>query len=77
MWKEITFILIGFILGSVSFSYIILSLLKNMIGDDYEINKPKVKGENNLLQVFQSNKKENKSKDANNKRIKLFKRKNK
>jgi glycerol-3-phosphate acyltransferase PlsY len=77
MWKEITFILIGFILGSISFSYIILSLLKSMIGDDYEINKPKVKGENNLLQVFQSNKKENNSKDANDKRIKLFKRKNK
>ena len=65
---------IGLILGFI----IQAKLMKPLIGDDFEINRPKVKGENNLLQVLQNNKKESKtSEEVKKKRFKIFKRKNK
>lgn len=51
MWDKIGLILIGFIFGMVAMWY----LMKPALGDDYEINRPKVKGRNNVLEVDQNN----------------------
>jgi len=80
MWKELAFLFIGFTLGGFSFTWLTLRSVRELIGDDYEINKPKVKGENNILRVFQSNKKdkdEKQSVENKKKRFGFLKRKNK
>jgi hypothetical protein len=51
MWYEIALIFFGFICGMITMWY----LVKPALGDDYEINRPKVKGRNNILDVVQNN----------------------
>lgn len=79
MWKEIALILLGFSLGSYVGYWIASRLYRPLIGDDFEINKPKVKGSDNILQVFQSNKKDKTldNTEPKKKRIGWFKRKHK
>ena len=82
MWKEVALLLIGFALGSYAGFSIQALLFRPLVGDDFEINKPKVKGENNLLQVLQTNTKDSTgntgtSETTKEKKIKIFKRKNK
>lgn len=79
MWKEIAFLCFGLSLGITWGYWIASKLYKPLVGDDFEINKPKIKGEDNILQVFQSNKKDTTTDNSNvkKKRFKLLKRKNK
>jgi len=56
MWKDIALILIGLVCGMVGGVSLTIALLKNLIGDDYEINKPKARGRNNKIVVEQTNK---------------------
>ena len=78
MWKELAIAALGMSTGTLMGAWLQSQILKPFIGNDYEINKPKVKGENNLLQVLQSNKSETgKNKETKERRLKLFKRKNK
>lgn len=51
MWYEIALIFFGFIFGMITMWF----LVKPALGDDYEINRPKVKGRNNILDVAQNN----------------------
>lgn len=71
IWIYIALIAIGIIIGIIAGCYIQYSLLKNNIGDDYEINRPKIKGENNILDIKQKNDVEKK---PNKKKFKLFRR---
>jgi len=78
MWKELFFVAIGLFGGSLLGNALAIRQMKSLVGDDYEINKPKVKGENNLLHIFQSNNdSEETTEEVNKKKIKLFNRKNK
>lgn len=53
MTKEIMLICIGVIIGMV----LMFQMVKGRLGDDYEINKPKVRGHGNALDVSQVNQK--------------------
>lgn len=53
MTKEIMIVCIGVIIGMV----LMFQMVKGRIGDEYEINKPKVRGKGNALDVSQVNKK--------------------
>lgn len=79
MWKEIAILLAGGLLFSLPSIFITIKLMSTIVGDDYEIVKPKIKGEDNILQVLQSNKKEvtNTNNNMKKKRIRLLKRRNK
>lgn len=51
MWNNIGLLAIGCICG-MTFMWF---LVKPALGDDYKINRPKVKGRNNMLDVTQNN----------------------
>jgi hypothetical protein len=53
MYKEVTFLLIGVCLGTYLGIWMSLKMLLPSVGDDFEINKPKIKGEGNTLEVTQ------------------------
>jgi hypothetical protein len=68
MWANLTIFLSGIIIGMTLMWF----LTKNEIGDDYKINKPKVKGENNSMKISQENSSPNKISGFFNKKDKKF-----
>lgn len=55
MWDYIAIGVIGILIGSYLGFWFQGLILKPMIGDDFEINKPKIKGQNNELKIDQQN----------------------
>ena len=56
LWSYIAALLAGMLIGIIVF----FQMVKNIIGDTYQIKKPKLKGENNILEIKQTNKKDKK-----------------
>lgn len=55
MYKELFFVVIGLAVGIYCGYASAIFQLKPALGDDYEINKPKIKGQDNTLEVIQQN----------------------
>jgi hypothetical protein len=66
MWKFIAALCIGVVLGLFGGYYVASVTYKPLIGDHYTIEKPKIKGDNNILQIDQDN-----LKDENNSNNKI------
>jgi hypothetical protein len=66
MQEALMYMCIGFAIGIAAGSAMNTELLKPLIGDKYQINKPRLKGTNNTLEVIQQN--------TSNKKQNIFKR---
>jgi hypothetical protein len=68
MWKFIAALCIGVVVGLMAGYYVASLTYKPLIGDHYTIDRPKIKGDNNTLQIEQEN-----LKDENNIKFRKWK----